>query len=118
MVTEHTMASAELKQLARRLGYSLPQTLPRREREDLARLGRLSGTAFDRAYRQMMVSGHAKAETMTSREVRFGTNVAVRSYATKMLASIDQHHKLAVRQDVVVKYRDETGGRALQRVRP
>jgi putative membrane protein len=61
MVTDHSKAGDELKQVASQLNVQPPTQLDPKHRELAERLSRLQGTAFDRAYMDAMVQGHEEA---------------------------------------------------------
>ena len=58
MVTDHTRAGDELKQVASQLNVTLPAQLDQKHRDLADRLSKLQGAAFDRAYIDAMVQGH------------------------------------------------------------
>jgi len=68
MVTDHTKANEELKQIASRLDVQLPTQLDDKHRSLAAKLSTLKGAEFDREYMTAMVGGHEEvANTLRSR---------------------------------------------------
>ena len=60
MVDDHGKANGELKGLASQKGVTLPAELDAAHKATQAKLAKLSGAAFDRAYMQDMVKDHDK----------------------------------------------------------
>src|SRR6185436_8447169 len=58
MVTDHTQAGNELKQVASQMGVSLPTQIDAKHRALADKLSKLQGSAFDREYINAMVEGH------------------------------------------------------------
>lgn len=61
MVTDHTAAGNKLKMIAAKKHITLPADMDTEGQEAMQRLSALSGSAFDRAYVEMMVTDHEKA---------------------------------------------------------
>jgi putative membrane protein len=60
MITDHTKASDDLRQIAGEESIQLPEDMPKKEQALYDRLSRLQGVQFDRAYAQSMVKDHKK----------------------------------------------------------
>src|SRR5437763_31745 len=58
MVTDHSKANDELKDIASRKGVTLPTSLNAKDQATMDRLSKLNGAAFDRAYMTDMVKDH------------------------------------------------------------
>ncbi len=58
MVTDHTQAGTELRQIATQANLQVPTQLDQKHRDLVDRLSTLQGAAFDREYMNAMVSGH------------------------------------------------------------
>jgi putative membrane protein len=58
MVTDHTKANNELKDVASKMKVELPKKLDAKHQELVDRLSKLNGAAFDREYMNAMVPGH------------------------------------------------------------
>lgn len=117
LVREHTLAQEELKQLAAKKGFRLPNTVPNKDRMMLARLENVSSSGFDALFRKMMMKSHSTAELLVAKEIKRGYDSTVRGFATKMLASVDGHHKMAMHKDTMMARSDYTSGSAAQRIR-
>jgi len=63
MVTDHTKAGDEVKDLAMSKQIVLPTFIDSKHQATHNRLAKLSGAEFDRAYVTEMVAGHKKVES-------------------------------------------------------
>jgi putative membrane protein len=95
MATDHGAANQELMQLAQRKGLTLPQEMSAQHRAAMDRLAAMSGPAFDQAYMADMMRDHLQDAALFTREAREGQDAEVRSWATRMLATIQEHQRLA-----------------------
>jgi len=60
MVTDHSKANEELKQVATSKGVDVPKNLNAKHKATRDRLAKLSGADFDKAYMKDMVQDHEK----------------------------------------------------------
>ena len=95
MVTDHQKAGDELKSLAATKNVTLPSELGPKDKALKARLEKLSGEAFDRAYMNEMVMGHRKAVTAFRTESNSGKDPDLKQWAAKTLPTIEDHLKQA-----------------------
>jgi putative membrane protein len=95
MVTDHTKASNQLKQLARQKGVSLPKNLDSDKRQMMARLMKETGAAFDKAYMQHMVEDHEKDVAEFEKAANECKDSALKSWAAKTLPTLREHLQLA-----------------------
>ena len=94
MVKEHTAANEELKAVAERKAMALPkQTDPMHKRAH-AKLARLSGTSFDRAYMGAQEKDHAATVKLFQREIALGKDKDLSSFAAKNLPTIQDHTRM------------------------
>jgi putative membrane protein len=98
MVAEHTTSLQELETAADQAGAPLPTGLPLHARRHERDLARLSGTQFDRAYIDEMVTDHRLAIQTFSQEMENGESHALRSYAQKTLPILEWHEQAAVHE--------------------
>src|SRR5438270_6441861 len=61
MVDDHSKAGEELKGIASKNNWTMPDDVSPEQKATAQRLEKLSGTAFDRAFMQVMVKDHMKA---------------------------------------------------------
>lgn len=95
MVNDHSKANDQLKQLAAKEGITVPETLSARDKETKARLEKLSGAEFDRAYMADMVSNHTHDVTQFRTEARTAKDPAVKNFASETLPTLEDHLKEA-----------------------
>jgi putative membrane protein len=90
-VTDHTRLDSDLKQVARRLNVSLPNQPNATQRALAARLKKLSGTAFDKAFLDGQLNGHVMARSAGRTELAKGSNADAKTVA-RTSAPVVQHH--------------------------
>lgn len=96
MVTDHTQAGNELKQVASQMNVSLPTQIDGKHRELADKLSKLQGGSFDREYINAMVQGHqevaAKLRAHTATPSTSDTHeAALTQWATKALPTVERH---------------------------
>jgi putative membrane protein len=95
MVTDHTKAGDELTSTAQKDGFT-PATGPTpAQQAKLNKLGKLNGTAFDKAYKSMMLSDHAQTVALFKKEKSSGHNDDLKSFASDTLPTIEDHLAMA-----------------------
>jgi putative membrane protein len=102
MAREHGIALADLRQLAKHKGVSLPTGMDAKHQQLYSRLSRLRGQAFDNAYRDAMIKGHMAVLNTLHREMQNGHDSMVRNYAVMLEPGVKLHHKLAVNKDTML----------------
>lgn len=95
MVNDHTKANNELKQVASQKQVDLPQELSAKDKATKARLEKLSGAQFDRAYMTHMVKDHQADVAEFARESKMAKDPAVKSFAEQTLPTLREHLKEA-----------------------
>ncbi len=95
MITDHTRANNELKQLANQKKYTVPTSLDPQHQTAKANLSRLSGQAFDTAYMQQMEQDHVKAVSLFQQEASQGQDQDLKSWAAKTLPKLQNHEQMA-----------------------
>ena len=95
MVTDHSKANAALMRVAAKKGIALPDAPGPAEQATKARLSRLSGTAFDKAYASDMVEDHVKDIADFTKEATTGKDPAVKAFAAKTLPTLKMHLRMA-----------------------
>jgi putative membrane protein len=95
MVDDHSRANAELKQVASRKNVTLPAELDSRHRDLLDRLGKLSGSEFDRAYMDEMLEDHTKDVSEFERASTQAQDADVKGFAGKTLPTLREHLEMA-----------------------
>jgi putative membrane protein len=95
MVDDHGKANQELEELARQEGATLPTYVDKAHQAAKARLEKLSGEAFDKAFAQQMVKDHLLAVGLFRAQARSGRDAEVKAWAAKMLPNLEEHLKQA-----------------------
>jgi putative membrane protein len=99
MVSDHTKANDELKQVAAKKNITLPADPDAKAKAKYDRLSKLSGPAFDRAYMNEMLAGHKKAVAAFGREAKNGTDPDIKMFASSTLPTLQDHLKMAQNAD-------------------
>jgi len=101
MVTDHSKANDELKQWALTNNVTLPTALDAKHKATHARLEKLSGAAFDKAYMRDMLSDHKTDVAKFKTESKSAKNGDLKDWAGKTLPTLEDHLKQA--QDTASK---------------
>jgi putative membrane protein len=91
MVTDHSKANDQLKQLAAQEGVSLPTDLDAKDKATKSRLENLHGAAFDKAYMQDMVKDHKKDVAEFKHESSAAKTPALRDWAKQTTPTLESH---------------------------
>lgn len=91
MVTDHSKANAKLKQVAASEGVTLPADVGAENKAVMAKLSKLSGAAFDRAYVSDMVKDHVEDVGEFAKESKLGKDQAAKGFAAKTLPTLKAH---------------------------
>jgi putative membrane protein len=95
MVDDHSKANDELKQLASQKNVTLPQDLNAKDKAAKAKLEKLSGEQFDRAYMKDTVKDHTKDVSDFKRESMSAQDPDVKKFAAQTLPTLEDHLKQA-----------------------
>lgn len=112
MVDDHTKVNDQLKQVAAQQNIQLPAQLSAKDKAEKARLEKLSGQAFDRAYMKNQVMDHKKDIAAFQQEATNGRDEAIKSFAQQTLPTLHEHLKLAENADSQVKSASNNNGNA------
>ncbi|MEG4529032.1 DUF4142 domain-containing protein [Microcoleus sp. D2_18a_D3] len=91
MVEEHTQANQELMQVAMQKGVKLPTEMSSQNKALMDRLSGLSGTSFDRAYKQAMIDSHNQAIALFQAQSQQGQDPELKAWATQKLPNLQAH---------------------------
>jgi len=94
MVTDHSKANDQLKELAAQKGVTLPAAMSNQQKHDVSKLASLSGAAFDSAYVSMMVQDHKKDVAEFQKESKSGKDSDVKGWAATTLPTLEGHLKM------------------------
>jgi len=103
MVTDHSKANDELKQIASAKGVQLPTSLDKKHQSDMERLQKMSGADFDKAYMSHMVDDHKTDVSDFKKEAGSGRDSDLKSFASKTLPTLEEHLKMAQTTNDAVK---------------
>ncbi len=95
MAVDHTLAHAELAEIARRRGLVLAQLPSPTDRAALARLDKTPADDFDRQYLRGQIRDHETAIRLYEAEVRGGRDAEVRRFAEMTLPKLREHLQAA-----------------------
>jgi putative membrane protein len=95
MIDDHMKAQDTLKPVAQKEHIALPTTLDRSDESLKARLSKLSGPAFDRAYMAAMLKDHRTDVSEFRVESKGAKDSDVKTFAAKTLPTLEAHLKLA-----------------------
>jgi len=93
MVTDHTKANDQLKQVAAKEGITVPEKLSAKDHATKTRLGKLSGADFDRAYMATMVKDHTNDVAEFRAQTKTAKDSAVKNFASETLPRLEDHLK-------------------------
>ena len=103
MVEDHSKANDELKQIASGKGLQLPSAPDAHDQQEMARMQKLSGAEFDRAYMDHMVKDHKKDIAEFKKQASSGKDPEIKAFAAKTLPTLQEHLKMAEAADAEVK---------------
>ena len=103
MVEDHSKANDELKQVASNKGLTLPTDLDAKHKSKVAKLEKLSGAQFDRAYMDEMVDDHKHDVSDFEKQSKSGHDADIKAFASKTLPTLQEHLKLAQSTEDAVK---------------
>jgi putative membrane protein len=95
MIQDHTKANDQLAALAKADGIAVPDTLDPDHRATRARLEKLDGARFDRAYIAGQISDHQKTIALFQQETAAGQDPQLKGFAAETLPTIRGHLKMA-----------------------
>jgi len=95
MVDEHLKSNLELATLATVRRWTLPKEPDAKHQAQYDKLAKLSGPDFDRMYARQMVENHQEAVKLFEKEIKNGQDEQLIQWATKTLAVLKEHLKLA-----------------------
>jgi len=94
MLTDHTKANKELKELATRKKIITPDALPADDQIHIDAMKKMNGSEFDKHYIAMMVTDHEKTVKLFE-QGKQNKDAALKSWATNTLTIIEGHTEKA-----------------------
>jgi putative membrane protein len=94
MVDDHGKANGELKSLASEKGVELPAEPNAKQKATQARLEKMQGAAFDRAYVQDMLADHKHDVAAFEKAAKSAGDADLKAWAAKTLPTLKEHLQL------------------------
>lgn len=98
MIDDHSKVNDELKTIAAKENIPVPGGIKSESRDDVDKLSKLTGSDFDKAYIDMMVSDHQKDIKDFEDMAENAQSPDLKAFAQKTLPTLRQHLKMA--QDI------------------
>jgi putative membrane protein len=95
MIRDHINCDNKIIELARTKGIPLPTTLEAVCATMINRIGRLSGSDFDRAFMKAQMCGHMAALHLYGRQSHKGEDADLKAFASEALPKLEAHTKQA-----------------------
>ena len=95
MVTDHSKANEELRQLAQEKGVTMPAGPSHMDNHEMTKLSKLTGADFDREYMKNMVKDHEKDVKDFQKEASKARDPDVKNWANKTLPTLQEHLQMA-----------------------
>jgi putative membrane protein len=95
MVDDHTKANDQLKQIASQDNMPVPTTLDKKYQDQVNKLSKLSGPAFDKAYVKEQVKDHKNDIKDFQAEAQGGSDANIKNFASNTLPVLQHHLELA-----------------------
>jgi putative membrane protein len=90
MVTDHTKANDQLKQIASTKGITIPDSDPKADKET-AKLSKASGTDFDDKYIKTEIKDHKATVKLFQKEADSGKDPDLKKFASDTLPTLQMH---------------------------
>ena len=103
MVTDHSKANDELKQLAATKGVTLPTAVSDEEKKDMDAMSAKSGKDFDKGYIDDMVKDHEKDVAEFEKASKEAKDADLKAWAAKTLPTLQKHLEMAKEAQKKVK---------------
>jgi putative membrane protein len=98
MTDDHTKAGDALKQVATQKSITLPAEVNATQKATIARLSKLTGKAFDKAYMSQMVKDHTAVVAALKHASQTSKDADIKGWAANTLPAAEEHLKMA--QDI------------------
>jgi putative membrane protein len=95
MISDHTTMERGLSTVASKVEVDVQTKPTAAQRAALTRISKLSGIAFDRAYRSNQVAAHEATIALLQAEIKMGSTTALQAAARKNLPIVMMHLKMA-----------------------
>jgi len=96
MIDDHGKALTDVQSLAQAKGVALPTELDAKHKAMAAKLEKMSGADFDKAYmKNAGVADHKTVHALLMKDQKAAKDADVKALAGKMLPTVEQHEKSA-----------------------
>jgi putative membrane protein len=95
--TDHMKANDELTKIASQKNWTLPAEPTADQKNQKAKLEKLSGTAFDKAYADLMVTNHRNNIPLFERQAAKGADAELKQFASNTLPTLKEHLEMALK---------------------
>jgi putative membrane protein len=95
MVSDHTKANDDLKEIAKAKDIRVPAELDPEHKAKLDKLRKSSGATFDENYMKEQVAGHQKMHDLLAQQAKSGKDQDLKSFAERTLPTVESHHQMA-----------------------
>ena len=102
MITDHTKANHELKDLAARKNVTLHERLDAKQEAEVTRLSKLSGHEFDQSYMKAMTTDHEHDVAAFKKAASSSPDADVKAFASQTLPTLEDHLSNARRVEAEV----------------
>jgi len=93
--TDHMKANDELKKIASQKGWTLPTEPTADQKAKKEKLEKLSGSAFDKAFVDMMVTNHRTNIPNFERQASHGSDPDLKQFASSTIPTLKEHLDMA-----------------------
>jgi putative membrane protein len=93
--TDHMKANDELKKIASQKGWTLPTEPTADQKAKKEKLEKLSGSAFDKGFVDMMVTNHRANIPNFEREASKGSDADLKQFASSTIPTLKEHLDMA-----------------------
>ncbi|MFI6511897.1 DUF4142 domain-containing protein [Streptosporangium sp. NPDC050855] len=90
-IADHTRLDATVRQVAGRLGVTLPDAPAPAQREQLDKVAALNGAEFDRAWITVQIAGHRATLADVDKEIASGASPEVKQIAVTARPAVQRH---------------------------
>jgi len=109
--TDHMKANDELQKIASKKNWNLPTEPTPDQKNQKAKLEKLTGNAFDKAYVDLMVTNHRNNIPMFEREGSKGADAELKQFASNTLPTLKQHLDMSLKAQRAVGAKNATARR-------
>jgi len=95
MIHDHTDSTTQLKQIAKRKGFTLPKSIGSDNQALLTKLKNTSSSNFNRAYMQAQVQAHTKTQAEFQKYLQQGQDPDLQAFANKISPIVAEHLQMA-----------------------